>query len=334
MTLTNKELESIDGFFRAANYLSVATIYLQDNVLLKRNLKFSDIKSRLIGHFGSAPNQNFIYTHLNRVIKKYDLDMIYLSGPGHGGNAIVSNVYLGGIVGYAMVTGNIDVTIQNCALVGALYEEAETNKDSLLVNVGGICGLSNAKLFYTYRDGSINVRATTKSKVATDTIEVNVGGLSTQSALDGCFVTGGTIIGTLIVDKESAVTRSNCKLNILIMTMTDEINNSLFDESYLDTEERRMVGIFNYKDAANPFTGQTYKEIRNTTLDNTTLTSYASTQLKPYNLTTINQSNISAVFKTLYLLGFKQYKNVVDITKNPENAWNIVAGYLPRLFWI
>ena len=116
--------------------------------------------------------------------------------------------------------------------------------------------------------------------------------------------------------------------------MTDEINNSLFDESYLDTEERRMVGIFNYKDAANPFTGQTYKEIRNTTLDNTTLTSYASTQLKPYNLTTINQSNISAVFKTLYLLGFKQYKNVVDITKNPENAWNIVAGYLPRLFWI
>ena len=247
---------------------------------------------------------------------------------------IVSNVYLGGIVGYAMVTGNIDVTIQNCALVGALYEEAETNKDSLSVNVGGICGLSNAKLFYAYRDGSINVRATTKSKVATDTIEVNVGGLSTQSALDGCFVTGGTIIGTLIVDTESAVTRSSCKLNILIMTMTDEINNSLFDESYLDTEERRMVGIFNYKDAANPFTGQTYKEIRNTTLDNTTLTSYASTQLKPYNLTTINQSNISAVFKTLYLLGFKQYKNVVDITKNPENAWNIVAGYLPRLFWI
>ncbi|MBQ8891585.1 MAG: phosphoketolase family protein [Bacilli bacterium] len=97
MTILKKEeLESLDGFFRAANFLSVAMIYLKDNVLLERKLKFTDIKERLIGHFGSAPNQNFIYTHLNRVICKYNLDMFYIAGPGHAGQALVSCNYLEG----------------------------------------------------------------------------------------------------------------------------------------------------------------------------------------------------------------------------------------------
>ena len=94
--LTNEELESIDGFFRASNYLSVATIYLKDNVLLNKKLEKKDIKERLIGHFGSAPNQNFIYIHLNRIICKYDLDMFYISGPGHVGQALISCNYLEG----------------------------------------------------------------------------------------------------------------------------------------------------------------------------------------------------------------------------------------------
>ena len=92
----NKEIKKIDAYFRAANYLSVGQLYLLDNPLLKRKLSMKDIKPNIVGHWGTAPGQNFIYVHLNRVIKKYDLNMIYISGPGHGGQALVSNTYLEG----------------------------------------------------------------------------------------------------------------------------------------------------------------------------------------------------------------------------------------------
>jgi len=94
--LNEKELESLNGFFMAANFLSVAEIYLKDNILLRRKLQKDDVKERLIGHFGSAPNQNFIYTHLNRIICKYNLDMFYISGPGHVGQALIACNYLEG----------------------------------------------------------------------------------------------------------------------------------------------------------------------------------------------------------------------------------------------
>lgn len=90
------ELEILDGYFRAANYLSAGQLYLLDNPLLKRPLVKEDIKKKIVGHWGTVPGQNFIYTHLNRVINKYDLNMIYLSGPGHGGNFMVANTYLEG----------------------------------------------------------------------------------------------------------------------------------------------------------------------------------------------------------------------------------------------
>ena len=86
----------MDAYWRAANYLSVGQIYLFDNPLLKRPLKLEDVKQMLLGHWGTTPGQNFIYVHLNRAIKKYDLDMIYVSGPGHGGPAVVANTYLEG----------------------------------------------------------------------------------------------------------------------------------------------------------------------------------------------------------------------------------------------
>ena len=92
----NKELELLDAYFRASNYLSVGQLYLLDNPLLKRKLTLDDIKHKLVGHFGTVPGQNFIYTHLNRIIKKYDLNMIYISGPGHGGNSQIANTYLEG----------------------------------------------------------------------------------------------------------------------------------------------------------------------------------------------------------------------------------------------
>ena len=95
-TLTPEMLGRIDAYWRAANYLSVGQIYLYDNPLLRRPLALTDIKRMLLGHWGTTPGQNFIYAHLNRVIKKFDLDMIYVSGPGHGGPALVANTYLEG----------------------------------------------------------------------------------------------------------------------------------------------------------------------------------------------------------------------------------------------
>jgi xylulose-5-phosphate/fructose-6-phosphate phosphoketolase len=94
--LTPDLLHRMDAYWRAANYLSVGQMYLHDNPLLREPLKPSQIKSILLGHWGTTPGQNFIYVHLNRVIKENDLDMIYISGPGHGGPALVSNTYLEG----------------------------------------------------------------------------------------------------------------------------------------------------------------------------------------------------------------------------------------------
>ena len=95
----------VDAYWRAANYLSVGQIYLCDNPLLKEPLKLEHIKHMLLGHWGTTPGQNFIYTHLNRIIKKYDVDMIYMSGPGHGGPAVVSGTYLEGT--YSEIYSNV-----------------------------------------------------------------------------------------------------------------------------------------------------------------------------------------------------------------------------------
>src|SRR5471032_1576414 len=89
-------LRKMDAYWRAANYLSVGQIYLRDNPLLRRPLALADVKPMLLGHWGTTPGQNFIYVHLNRVIKQLDLDMVYVSGPGHGGPALVANTYLEG----------------------------------------------------------------------------------------------------------------------------------------------------------------------------------------------------------------------------------------------
>jgi xylulose-5-phosphate/fructose-6-phosphate phosphoketolase len=94
--LAPDQLSLIDRYWRASNYLSVGQIYLHDNPLLSRPLVLADIKRILLGHWGTTPGQNFIYVHLNRIIKQYDLSMIYISGPGHGGPAVVSNTYLEG----------------------------------------------------------------------------------------------------------------------------------------------------------------------------------------------------------------------------------------------
>jgi len=95
----------MDAYWRAANYLSVGQIYLCDNPLLKEPLALAHVKRMLLGHWGTTPGQNFIYTHLNRIIKKYDANMIYMSGPGHGGPAVVAGTYLEGT--YSEVYANV-----------------------------------------------------------------------------------------------------------------------------------------------------------------------------------------------------------------------------------
>ena len=94
--LADTEMAKLDAYWRAANYLSVGQIYLLDNPLLRRPLMREDVKPRLLGHWGTTPGLNFIYAHLNRVIRARDLSMIYLAGPGHGGPALFANTYLEG----------------------------------------------------------------------------------------------------------------------------------------------------------------------------------------------------------------------------------------------
>ena len=99
------DIEKIDAYFRATNYLSVAQLYLLDNPLLKEKLTLEHIKPNVVGHWGTAPGQNFVYVHLNRLIKENDLNMFYISGPGHGGQAMVANTYLEG--SYSEIYPNI-----------------------------------------------------------------------------------------------------------------------------------------------------------------------------------------------------------------------------------
>jgi len=94
--LSAEELEGLDAYWRASNYLAVGQIYLKSNPLLKTPLTLAHIKPRLLGHWGTTPGLNLLYTHLNRLINQYDLNMLFVAGPGHGGPAVVAQTYLEG----------------------------------------------------------------------------------------------------------------------------------------------------------------------------------------------------------------------------------------------
>src|SRR3989442_4918923 len=94
--LSTEELRKMHAYWRAGNYLSVGQIYLCANPLLREPLKIEHIKTRLLGHWGTTPGLNFIYVHFNRLIKMRDLNVIYITGPGHGGARLVTQIYLGG----------------------------------------------------------------------------------------------------------------------------------------------------------------------------------------------------------------------------------------------
>ena len=104
--LSRHEMEQIDLYWRAANYLTVGQIYLLDNPLLRKPLKLEHVKPRLLGHWGTSPGLSFVYAHLNRIIRKQDANIIYICGPGHGGPAMVANAYLEG----SYASRNPDIT--------------------------------------------------------------------------------------------------------------------------------------------------------------------------------------------------------------------------------
>src|SRR5664280_2884505 len=113
-------LRKINAYWRAANYLSVGQIYLYDNPLLRQPLKMSHVKPRLLGHWGTTPGLNFVYVHLNRIINQYDLNAIYVTGPGHGGPGLVANTYLEGT--YSEIYTNIP---QNAEGMERLFTEIQ-----------------------------------------------------------------------------------------------------------------------------------------------------------------------------------------------------------------
>lgn len=149
--LSDKELENIKAFVRATDYLSVAQLYLKDNPLLKEKLTMEHIKPNVVGHWGTAPGQNFIYAHLNRIIKKYKLDMIYVSGPGHGGQAMVANTYLEGSYSeiYPNITEDLDGLKKLCkqfSFPGGISSHVAPETPGS-INEGGELGYSLAHAF-------------------------------------------------------------------------------------------------------------------------------------------------------------------------------------------
>src|ERR1044071_8315635 len=135
--LTLEALRLIDAYWRAANYLSVGQIFLYDNPLLKRPLGREHIKPRLLGHWGTTPGLNFIYVHLNRVIKARDLDMIYITGPGHGGPGIVANTYLEGT--YSKLYPNISQDEEETKNSPRRRRERRVRKKFLNKILRGLC---------------------------------------------------------------------------------------------------------------------------------------------------------------------------------------------------
>ena len=148
---TDKYLSLLNEYWNAANYLTVAQLYLMSNPLLEEKLTLADVKPRLVGHWGTCPGQNFVYAHCNRVINKYKLNMMLLSGPGHGGNFFVSNSYLEGA--YSEIYPNVSLDKEGMNLLckqfsfpkGISSHVAPETPGS--INEGGELGYSLAHAF-------------------------------------------------------------------------------------------------------------------------------------------------------------------------------------------
>ena len=164
MKISNKEIKELDAYFRLANYLSVGQLYLLDNPLLKEPLKWEHVKKKIVGHWGTVPGQNFIYTHLNRIIRNNDLNMIYISGPGHGGNSVVANTYIEGTYTkyYPNVTEDIDglkKLFKQFSFPGGIPSHAAPETPGS-INEGGELGYSVSHAYGAIMDNPTLIAAT------------------------------------------------------------------------------------------------------------------------------------------------------------------------------
>ena len=161
---TKEYFNTLNKYFRAVNYLSVAQLYLLDNPLLEEKLSSNHIKKKIVGHWGTVPGQNFVYTHCNRVITKYDLDMLLISGPGHGGNFFVANSYLEGA--YSEVYPQVDFTKEGMTRLCKQFSFPQGISSHVApetpgsINEGGELGYSLAHAFGAVFDNP-NLIATT-----------------------------------------------------------------------------------------------------------------------------------------------------------------------------
>lgn len=162
--LTDEYLEKMNAYWRAANYLAAAQLYMLDNPLLREPLTREQVKKKIVGHWGTVPGQNFVYTHLNRAIKKYDLDMILISGPGHGGNFFVANSYLEGHYSeiYPNVSQDIEGMKRLCkqfSFPGGISSHVAPETPGS-INEGGELGYSIAHAFGSVFDNPELITAT------------------------------------------------------------------------------------------------------------------------------------------------------------------------------
>ena len=145
------ELERVDAWWRAANYLSAAQLYLLDNPLLRRPLRKEDVKRKIVGHWGTCPGQNFIYAHLTSLIRRHGLNMIYVCGPGHGGAALAANVWLEGTYSELYPDVSRDETgmgklVRQFSFPGGIQSHAAPELPGS-INEGGELGYSLAHAF-------------------------------------------------------------------------------------------------------------------------------------------------------------------------------------------
>ena len=164
MKISNKEINALDSYFRLANYLSVGQLYLIDNPLLKEPLKWEHVKKKIVGHWGTVPGQNFIYTHLNRIINNNKLNMIYISGPGHGGNSVVANTYIEGTYTkyYPEITEDIDglkKLFKQFSFPGGIPSHAAPETPGS-INEGGELGYSISHAYGAILDNPTLIAAT------------------------------------------------------------------------------------------------------------------------------------------------------------------------------
>ena len=237
-------------------------------------------------------------------------------------NTYTPNIFAGGVIGYVTPIEDVmvDVTVQNCALSGNLSAQTAIGKGSLSVRVGGIAGYLDGTITNSFISGNITVESRTSSEGASDTLSLIEAGICPNAELVGCFQIG-RINGNIFVEQNANVTYDHIYYSAVRLTLAEEMRSCLYDGS----DESKVTGNIYFK--SNSSLPETeYLETRNKTRDNTTLSGYPESA--------VNDSTTLKTVKTLLSIGFKPYRNIMNITAYPENAWGMEEGSLPRLHWV